>query len=164
MVIQYSSINKIRFPVYELPSGNWNRQDGLLFLDGQIVDDKNQAGDTLGLRRMQTPHKNLLPLKNQVDTFRGIVKGGHQHFIDTNGFAFIYEKTKFCRLKYFKIKNINQKGEYSTIRLENVRHDFKVPRPPPMDMAYAGCLLYEKRPWVLYDYAETKLRDTRRKV
>ena len=48
MVIQYSSINKIRFPVYELPSGNWNRQDGLLFLDGQIVDDKNQAGDTLG--------------------------------------------------------------------------------------------------------------------
>ena len=76
MVIQYSSINKIRFPVYELPSGNWNRQDGLLFLDGQIVDDKNQAGDTLGLRRMQTPHKNLLPLKNQVDTFRGIVKSG----------------------------------------------------------------------------------------
>ena len=88
MVIQYSSINKIRFPVYELPSGNWNRQDGLLFLDGQIVDDKNQAGDTLGLRRMQTPHKNLLPLKNQVDTFRGIVKGGHQHFIDTNGLCF----------------------------------------------------------------------------
>ena len=63
MVIQYKSINKIRFPVYELPSGNWDRRDGLLFLDNQIVDDTNQQGDSLGVRRLKTPHKNLLPLK-----------------------------------------------------------------------------------------------------
>ena len=66
MVIQYKSLNKIKFPVYVLPSGNWDRQDGLLFLDGKIVDDRNMSGDTLGVRRLQTPHKNVFPLKHNV--------------------------------------------------------------------------------------------------
>jgi hypothetical protein len=164
MVVYYSSINKVRFPVYELPDGNWNRQDGLLFLEGRIVDDKNQIGDTLGVRRMQTPHKNILSLKNQLDTFRALILSNHKYFIDTNGFVFIYEKTKFCKLKYYKIKDVIQRDSFSRIKLENVKDEFKVPRPPAMDMFYAGCLLYGKHPWVLYDYAETKLKDTRRKV
>ena len=58
MVISYSNILKVRFPVYQLGSGNWERQDGLLFIEGNIVDDKNMPGDTLGIRRLQTPHKN----------------------------------------------------------------------------------------------------------
>ena len=72
MIIQYKGINKIKFPVYELSNGNWERIDGLLFLDGKILDDKNQIGDTLGLRRLQTPHKNIMPLKSQIDTFRAV--------------------------------------------------------------------------------------------
>ena len=33
------------------------------------------AGDTLGMRRLQTPHyKRLLPLKHQIDNLRGILK------------------------------------------------------------------------------------------
>ena len=100
MVIQYKNINKVRFPVYVLSSGNWDRRDGLLFLDTQIVDDKNMDGDTLGIRRLQTPHKNLYPLKHQIDNFRGLVKSKDKHFIDTNGIPFIYEKTEFCKLKY----------------------------------------------------------------
>jgi hypothetical protein len=74
MVIQYKNVNKLRFPVYILPSGNWDRQDGLLFLDGQIVDDRNMTGDTLGLRRLQTPHKSLYSLRQQVEDFRGVIK------------------------------------------------------------------------------------------
>jgi hypothetical protein len=57
MVITYSKVNKIKFPVYVIPSGNWEKTDGLLFLEGELVDDKNMPGATLGIRRMQTPHK-----------------------------------------------------------------------------------------------------------
>jgi len=55
MALTYSKLNKIKFPIYEMPSDNWSKADGLLFLDDKIVDDKNQSGDTLGLRRLQTP-------------------------------------------------------------------------------------------------------------
>lgn len=164
MVIQYKSINKIKFPVYELPSSNWERLDGLLFLDKQVVDDMNQRGDTLGARRLQTPHKNLLPLKAQIDTFRGILKSDHKYFIDTNGFCFIYEKTEFCKLKYFKIKDIVQRETCSLLKLDGVKNPFVIPRPPAMDIGYAGVILWNNLPWVLYDYAEEKLKDTRRKV
>ena len=50
------------------------KQDGLLFLDDKILDDKNMKGDNLGIRRLQTPHKNLYPIKNQIDELIGIIK------------------------------------------------------------------------------------------
>ncbi len=164
MVIQYKNVNKLRFPVYILPSGNWERQDGLLFLDGAIVDDKNMRGDTLGLRRLQTPHKNLYALKHQVDDFRGVIKSNEKHFIDTNGIPFIYEKTEFCKLKYYRIKSIVQKDTVSLLKLHGVKQPFVIPRPPASDMRYAGVLHYGTLPWVLYEYSEDRREDTRRKV
>lgn len=164
MVIQYKNINKVRFPVYILPSGNWDRQDGLLFLDGTIVDDKNMRGDTLGIRRIQTPHSNLYPLLKQVDDFRGLVKSNEKHFVDTNGTPFIYEKTEFCKLKYYKIKSVVQKDTVSLLKLDGVKQPFVIPRPPASEMRYAGVLHYRARPWVLYEYSEDRCLDTRRKV
>lgn len=164
MVIQYKTINKIKFPVYELPNGNWERKDGLLFIDSEIVDDKNQVGDTIGMRRIQTPHSNILSLKHQIDTFRGIVKSNNKYFIDTNGMPFIYEKTEFCKLKYYKIKNILQKDTCSLLKLDKLKNHFVIPRPPHIDMKYAGVLHYNGLPWILYDYSEEKPKDSRRKV
>ena len=164
MAITFREIEQVDFPVYELPNGNWYEQDGLVFLDKEIVDDKNQTGETLGIRRIQTPLKNLLPLKKQVDTIRGIVKGNHKYFVDSKGMCFAYSKSLFCILRYFKIKKVNLKESHATITLVNHKDDFKVPRPPPPDMMYAGCIVYNGRPWVLYNYSETKLKDTRRKV
>ena len=74
MVITYSKVNKIKFPVYVIPSGNWEKTDGLLFLEGELVDDKNMPGATLGIRRMQTPHKNLMRLSKQLNSHIGILK------------------------------------------------------------------------------------------
>jgi hypothetical protein len=164
MVIQYKSLNKIKFPVYILPSGNWERQDGLLFLDGTIVDDRNMSGDTLGIRRVQTPHRNLYPLKYQVDNFRGMIKSKEKHFIDTNGIPFIYEKSEFCKLKYYKIKDVVQKENLSLLKLYGVKQPFVIPRPPASKMRYAGVLHYGALPWVLYEYSEDRREDTRRKV
>lgn len=164
MVIQYRNINKVRFPIYVLPTGNWDRRDGLLFLDDKIVDDKNMSGDTLGMRRLQTPHKNLFSLKNQIDNFRGMVKSREKHFIDTNGIPFIYEKTEFCKLKYYRIKRVIQKDTSSLLKLDGVKSAFVIPRPPAEEMRYAGILHYGELPWVLYEYSEDRREDTRRKV
>ena len=44
MEITFRDIEKVDFPVYELPNGNWYEQDGLVFLDDKILDDKNHEG------------------------------------------------------------------------------------------------------------------------
>lgn len=164
MVIQYKNVNKLRFPVYILPSSNWDRHDGLLFFDGKIVDDKNMSGDTIGLRRLQTPYKSLYTLKHQIEDFRGIIKSNEKHFIDTNGTPFIYEKTEFCKLKYYRIKSIVQKDTVSLLKLDGVKQPFVIPRPPASEMRYAGVLHYGTLPWVLYEYSKGRCKDTRRKV
>ncbi len=164
MALTYSKLNKIKFPIYEMPSSNWSKSDGLLFLEGQIVDDKNQDGDTIGIRRLQTEHKNLFPLKKQYDNFSGLIKNSKKSFIDTNGTPFTYEKTQWCQLKYYRIKSVSRKDSFSLIYLEGVKFPFVVPRPPADDIYYAGVLHYGKLPWTLYEYSETRLKDTRRKV
>lgn len=164
MVITYSKVNKIKFPVYVIPSGNWEKTDGLLFLEGELVDDKNMPGATLGIRRMQTPYKNLMRLSKQLNSHIGILKQKTKTFIDSNGTPFIYEKTKVCRLSYYKIKRIDRKEVATVLWIENIPAPFTVPRPPEDGMLWAGILSFHGLPWILYEYSEVKKPDTRRKV
>ena len=164
MILSFKDISKVKFPVYVLPSSNWQETDGLLFLDGHIVDDKNMPGATLGIRRLQTPHKGLLRLKHQIDNLRGLLKNDKNTFIDTSGTPFVYEKTQFCKLKYYRIKSITPRETCSLLRLWGVKQPFAVPRPPALEMQYAGILHYGSMPWILYEYSEEPHKDTRRKV
>ena len=74
MIVTYKILDRINFPVFILPSSNWDLTDGLLYLDGELVDDKNMPGKTLGQRRLQTPHKGLIPLRKSLDSLVGILK------------------------------------------------------------------------------------------
>ena len=121
-------------------------------------------GDTLGIRRLQTPHKNLLRLTKQLNTHIGLLKQPTRTFIDSNGTPFIYEKTKMCTVKYFKIKKIERKEVATVIWVQGIPSPFTVPRPPEDGMIWAGILHYHGLPWLLYEYSETKKPDTRRKV
>ena len=94
MIITYREIEDINFPVFNLPNGNWQLLDGLLFLDGLVLDDKNMPGDSLGKRRLQTPHENIFTLKKSLNSHIGLIKSRDKHFIDSTGAPFIYEKTK----------------------------------------------------------------------
>lgn len=165
MELTYRSIRKeVQYPVFILPSGNWEEHDGLLFLDDMIVDDKNQEGKTLGARRVQTFHKNILPLKKMVTSYNGLLKQNKKFFIDNNGKAFMYNKTRYAALKYLKIRKVQQKDVATLIWLKGVHTPFTVPRPPAEGMFWAGVLHLHGLPWVLYEYSETKLKDTRKKV
>lgn len=164
MVITYKTIPKVVFPVFILPSGNWYERDGLLYLDRRVIDDRNMTGETIGKRRMQTPMKNLMPIRGSLENLTGIIKQTSKTFIDTKGIPFIYEKTRSCPLKYYRIKRVERKETASVLWLKGVKFPFKVPRPPTSELQWAGLLHLGDRPWLLYEYSEEKLSDTRRKV
>ena len=164
MVITYRSSNKIKFPVYPLGSSNWDTSDGLVFIDNLIIDDRNMPGDTLGKRRLQTPHNGLYQLKRSIPSFVGVLKQDTNSFIDNEGALFIYEKTKFAALKYEKIEKIIKKNVVSLLFIQNCRTPFTIPRPPAEEIKYVGVLYLHEIPWMLYDYSETKLKDTKRKI
>ena len=60
-------LDEVRFPVYVVHSEEAIIRDGLLWIDGAVVDDKNVEGETLGERRLRTPMKNLYDLKYQIN-------------------------------------------------------------------------------------------------
>ena len=164
MIVTYKTLDRINFPVFILPSSNWDLTDGLLYLEGELVDDRNMPGKTLGQRRLQTPHKGLLPLRRSINSLVGIIKQHKYDFIDSKGFPFIYQKTLMLQLKYRKIRKIERKTVASVLWLEDWKAGFTIPRPPAPEMLWAGVLLIRGYPWVIYEYSETKKKDTNRKV
>jgi len=164
MVITYRTIKKVAFPVFILPSGDWYEKDGLLYTENRLIDDRNMPGDTLGKRRIQTPMRDILPLRKSLNSHIGIIKQTTRYFIDSKGRPFIYEKSRSCSLKYFKIKEVELKGTASILKVKGVSFPFVVPRPPTSGMTWAGILHLGSMPWLLYEYSGEKLRDTRRKV
>lgn len=164
MYITYRDFRRVTFPVYRLPSDNWYSEDGLLFVDGDIVDDKNMSGKSLGIRRAQTYFEKLLPLKKSIETPVALIKQTGGPYIDMAGKCFIYEKTKFCQLKYYKIKEVEQKISCSILRVHEIKFAFTIPRPPQPGFSWAGILHIDNTPWLLYEYAESRLPTIRRKV
>ena len=43
--------NDINFPVFVVHTDNVELIDGILWIDNQVLDDRNMKGDTLGKRR-----------------------------------------------------------------------------------------------------------------
>lgn len=162
MTYTYRNITNIKFPIYALPNDNWQCVDGLLFLDNQILDDTNVKGESLGLRRLKTPFKSLFPLKKGSMELQFLLK--HKHFIDSHGTVFTYEKTRFHELNYYKIKSVELKETGSLVWFYGVSFPFELPRPPPDKAAYARILHLNKIPWLIYDFAFEKGKDTRRMV
>ena len=164
MIVTYKTLDRVEFPVFILPSSNWDLTDGLLYLDGELVDDRNMSGKTLGQRRLQTPHKGLLPLKKSVNSLVGILKQYPHSFIDSKGVPFIYQKTVMLQLKYRKIRKIERKTTASLIWIKDCNWPFTIPRPPAPEMLWAGVLFMKGLPWIIYEYSETDKKSTRRKV
>jgi len=164
LIVTYKEIKKIKFPVFILPNSNWETIDGLLLIDNQVVDDKNMPGASLGIRRLQTHFTELVSLRYSVDSLIGVLKQTTKYFIDSNGTPFIYQKTMNSSLKYYKIRKVELKGTASVLWLKGINSPFTVPRPPARETTWAGVLHIGGLPWLLYEYSEEKLKDTRRKV
>ena len=66
--------DKIEFPIFVVHTNNIELIDGILFIDNQILDDRNMKGRTLGIRRLQTPMKGLYPLKYMIEDEAEMIK------------------------------------------------------------------------------------------
>lgn len=165
MVITYSNISKVKLPAFIIPKGSWDKIDGLLLLDDMVVDDTNMPGATLGIRRMQSPMKDLLPIKKSVANIVGIMKQPPCNFIDSAGTTFIYNKTRFCKIKYLKIRKVEPKqGMACIIWVKGIKTPFTLLRPPQPGRVWAGVLYLGDFPWLVYEFSEYHKETIRKKI
>lgn len=164
MNITYKHLKNIEYPAFKIDADNIELCDGLLFLDTQIVDDRNMPGKTLGLRRLQSPMKSLYELRKAVIDPVSMIRNPSGSYIDSLGRIFSYVKTKAVSLKYSLIDKVDKKDTYSLVWVRGVNFPFNVKRPPKLDNRWAGILYMEGHPWLLYSYAAEKQKDSWRKV
>ena len=165
LFLTYRNFDKITFPAYKLPSDNVSSVDGILTVDGHILDDKNMSGKTLGVRRLQSPHyENMYTPRRIVSDRLPLILRGSGTYIDNAGKVFTYQKTKFCKLKYHRILNIEKKRTYSLLSIAGTPVQWEIPYPPDPEFTYVGVLYKGGHPWLLYEYVKVKKKDTRRKI
>lgn len=162
MIRNYKHIPNIVWPIYRLDDDDWHVSDGLLTYKGGILDDRNMPGNTLGLRRLQTPHLNLYPLKLGKYTIPELLK--HKYYIDSAGKPFIYEKTINTKLKYHLIKKIEKKETVSIAWLAGIGFPIELRNPPLEQAKYARVLYLGDIPWLVYAFTISKGKDTTRKI
>jgi hypothetical protein len=165
MVISFNYkqvLKYIVFPVHVVPREDMYIEDGLLMLDNLVIDDRNQLGDTLGKRRLQTPHK-LKQLNKTYQEFLDLIVENPPILIDSSGGVFHYEKTEYQPLKSHKIKKKELQGTHTRIWLHGVNFAFLV-STPPIGKSWAQVLYLNKRPWLIYSFSEDRKKDIKKKI
>ena len=162
-VLNYKQVlRKVVFPVYIIYTEEINYEDGLVIINGKVVDDRNQPGDTMGKRRLQTEH-SLAKLGKACFSFIDMLDAKSTKFVDSNGRAFIYEKTKTVSVVSYKINKKLAKDTYTVLYLKKVNSPYVVPRYPHKE-DWAQVILYNNLPWRLYSLSEDKRPTFRRKI
>ena len=166
MIITYKDFHKLRFPLYPLNSENWYSADGVLFLDGLILDEKKMPGKTLGIRRLQGGRRKeeLFPLTKAILSLGQLLSSKKKAFIDTTGYAFVYQKTYTSKLSAYRIKRIDKKDTQSLLWLYEINYPITIDRPPLNNPVYARLLHQNEEPWILYDYVREPPKPTYRRV
>ena len=96
-------MQEIYYPIFVIHTDNEEEIDGILWIEDQVLDDKNMKGKTLGERRLQTPMKSLYPLRYMIDNEIDMLKHRGKNFIDNLGNLVYNEKSKTGKLIYHKI-------------------------------------------------------------
>jgi hypothetical protein len=162
-VLNYKQVlRNIVFPVYVISSEETSYEDGLLFIGGKIVDDRNQSGDTIGKRRLVSPHP-LGKLGKICFTFIEMLDSKSTKFIDTCGRAFEYKKTKMLPVVSYRINKKISRETFTQLFLKGVNCVYTVPRYPTSE-EWAQIFVYDNLPWKLYSLSDNKVETFRRKI
>lgn len=154
-----------RYPVYVI-HGEPEELDNMLWLEDQVIDDRNMLGDSLGKRRLQTPMKSIYPLKYQCDDEVAMLKHRGKHFVDSDGKYFYNEKLNRVPLKYFKIKKVIKKVKFAQIWFnpKEIGLPFSVVRPPKAEETWAGVIFKNNIPYAIWEFSTERKKDTWRKI
>jgi len=156
--------DKLKFPLFVVHTDNVELVDGLLWVEGEVLDDTNMKGNTLGIRRLQSPMKSIYPLKYMIEDIPDLLNHQGKYYIDNSGFFFEKEKTTKVSLKYHKILRVEKKTIASVLWLKDCPFPFTLKRPLPESNSWAGVLHRDGIPWILYDTSDKKKKDTWRKI
>ena len=156
--------DELQFPIYVIHSDYVDFIDGIIWLDDQVLDDKNMKGDTLGLRRLQSPMKSIYPLKYMIKDYVGMMKHRGTTFIDSSGRVFNYEKTEKVDIKYHKIVKREKKTVATVLWMKDCPFPFDEESPPSEEMTWAGVIYRQGIPWKIYEYASERKKNTWRKI
>ena len=162
----YSTIDNskvIDFPVYKLQAEPL-AIDGIVTVNGKVIDDRNVNHKTLGGRRLLTPQK-LFKLKLVRFNIVELVKDSKSSigwYIDKYGKIIKYRKTRLEKLVCHRIEEVVYRGTYSILLLDGVNFPVEVPRPPTG--SYAQMLYYKGYPWKLYNILKEDCTSTVKKV
>ncbi len=157
-------LSDVNFPIYVLHTDDVVLRDGILWCDGDVVDDKNVSGETIGVRRLSTPYKNLYNLKIMIEDFPSLFKHRGKYYVDSTGKFFVYEKSKVVDLIYHKIKKVERKDIATVLWLDSIAFPFETKRPPDAKYQYAGVLYINKQPAYLYDFSTNMKKKSWRKI
>lgn len=152
------------FPIFVIHSDNIDYLDGILWLDDQVLDDKNMKGRNLGIRRLQSPMKSLYPLKYMIQDEVSLMKHRAKTFIDSTGRVFHYEKTEKVDIIYHKIVKREKKTLATVIWCKDCPFPFDEKSPPKEEFSWAGVIYRSGIPWKVYEYSETYKKKTWRKI
>ena len=156
--------DKLTFPCFVIHSDNVELIDGILWIDDQVLDDKNMLGTTLGRRRIQTPMKSIYPLRYMIEDEVGLMRHRGKTFIDNHGRVFNYEKTETCKIHYHKILKREKKTSATVLWLKDCPFPFAEKSPPNVELTWAGVLYREGIPWKIYDFSTERQKSTWRKI
>mgnify|MGYP005666973545 CR=1 FL=1 len=161
--ITIDNASRIKFPLYVLP-GEPIVLDGLVFQDGNAVDDRNVNLPTLGERRMHSPQKLGKIKKGYLDivSFLKDAKTPIVWGLDNNGTIIKYRKTRFERVTCHRIRKTIKKDWYSILLLEGINFPIEVSNPP--SDSYAQLLNFKGWPWKLYNTTPIEVPTTRKRV
>lgn len=111
-----------------------------------IIDDKNIARPTLGLRRLQIDKKVIYPLYTTIYTLQDLIKLAKPKswFIDNSGNIFQYKKTTRAKLQTYEINQIlpiNSIG--CVLEIKGFSERFKSLTVPDTTQRYAAILTYK---------------------
>jgi len=153
-----------KFPLYVVHTDEVMEADGILWIEDQVLDDKNMSGETLGKRRLQTPMKSLYPLRYMINDEIELIKHQGKFFIDSKGEFIIYEKIEKVQLKYHKILKVERLRGRSIIKVKDIPFPFDVLRPTSSEEKWAGVLYRKGIPWKLYETVKERKNNTWRKI
>ena len=156
--------DKITFPIFTLHTDEILFVDGILWIENQVLDDTNMKGETLGIRRLQSPMTSIYPLKYMLKDIRAYLDHQGKYYIDTKGRFFRKIKTTKVKLKYHKILRVEKKDIASVLWIKDCPFPFTMDRPLAGSESWAGLLYRNGLPWLLYDTASEKMKDSWRKI
>ncbi len=156
--------DKIKFPIFTVHTDEVLSVDGILWVENQVLDDTNMKGETLGLRRLQTPMNSIYPLKSMIKNIKGLIDHQGKYYIDTKGSFFRKVKTTKASLKYHKILRVEKKNIASVLWVKGCPFPFTLERPLAASESWAGLLYRDGIPWILYDTSEERKKDSWRKI